>query len=140
MNSMMFPASSSPALQPPLILDERDHSRLRQLAEQALGSAPDVAQRLLDEVDRAEVLPPEAMPDGVVRIGSLVTYQDQASGSIRTIRLALPHEADVSTMRISVVSPIGAALIGLSTGQSIDWQVHEGDTRVLTVTRVHNDE
>lgn len=139
MNSMVSPASASPAsLQPPLVLDERDESRLRRLAEQALDTAPEVARRLLDEIDRAEVLPPEAMPEDVVRIGSMVTYQDRNSGSIRTIRLVLPHEADVSAMRISVVSPIGAALIGLSAGQSIGWQIREGTEQVLTVVRVMN--
>ena len=86
---MNTPAVSDPGqrLQPPLIIDSRDHSRLRQLAEDALDRAPDVAERLLEEIDRAEVLPPDAMPEDVVRIGSLVTYQDERSGSIRTIRL-----------------------------------------------------
>ncbi len=135
---MNTPAVSDPGqrLQPPLIIDSRDHSRLRQLAEDALDRAPDVAERLLEEIDRAEVLPPDAMPEDVVRIGSLVTYQDERSGSIRTIRLVLPHEADLSTLRISVISPIGAALIGLSVGQSMSWALHDGEPQTLTVTRV----
>lgn len=129
--------ASSP--QPPLIIDAKDYDRLRQLAEQASESAPDVAQRLLDEVDRAEVLATQDMPPDVVRIGSQVTYQDGNTGSIRTIRLVFPHEADVSAMRISVISPIGAALIGLSEGQSMHWQLRDGQDKVLTVSRVVND-
>lgn len=137
---MSSPHSAKPtSLQPPLIIDARDYDRLRQLAEQALDTAPDAAQRLLDEVDRAEVLPSQDMPGNVVQIGSLVTYQDGSTGSIRTIRLVFPHEADVSAMRISVISPIGAALIGLSEGQSMNWQLRDGQDKTLTVTRVLND-
>ncbi|HEY0974418.1 MAG TPA: nucleoside diphosphate kinase regulator [Solimonas sp.] len=124
---------------PPLVIDTRDYDRLRALAERALDTAPDVAQYLLDEVDRADVMPPELMPGSVVRIGSLVTYQDAASGSIRTVRLVLPPDADLAAMRVSVISPIGAALIGLREGQSIAWQLRDGLDRVLTVTRVLND-
>lgn len=125
--------------QPPLVIDAADYDRLRQLAEHALDTAPDVAQHLLDEIDRAEVLSTADMPGNVVRIGSLVTYQDGSTGSIRTIRLVFPHEADVSAMRISVISPIGAALIGLSEGQTMHWQLRDGQDKVLTVNRVVNE-
>lgn len=137
----MNSVSTAPAAtqQPPLVIDAADYDRLRQLAENALDTAPDVAQHLLDEIDRAEVLPTADMPGNVVRIGSLVTYQDGSTGSIRTIRLVFPHEADVSAMRISVISPIGAALIGLSEGQTMHWQLRDGQDKVLTVNRVVNE-
>lgn len=137
----MKSVSTAPGVtqQPPLVIDAAHHDRLRQLAEHALDTAPDVAQHLLDEIDRAEVLPSADMPGNVVRIGSLVTYQDGTTGSIRTIRLVFPHEADVSAMRISVISPIGAALIGLSEGQTMHWQLRDGQDKVLTVNKVVNE-
>lgn len=123
-------------LTPPLVIDAAYYERLRGFARLAMRDAPEVAQRLLDEVERAEVVPSDEMPSDVVTIGSLVTYQDTQSGSIRTVRLVLPAEAEPAAQRISVVSPIGAALIGLSVGQTIDWQLREGERRCLRVRAV----
>lgn len=129
------PAEAGP--QPPLLVDAAYYERLRGFARLAMREAPEVAQRLLDEVERADVVPSEQMPPDVVTIGSSVTYQDVDSGSIRAVRVVLPADADPGAQRVSVVSPIGAALIGLSVSQAIDWQV--GDSlhrlRVLDVRR-----
>lgn len=120
---------------PPLVVDAAYYERLRGFARLAMRDAPEVAQRLLDEVERADVVPSEQMPSGVVTVGSLVTYQDTETGSIRTVRVVLPAEADVAQQRVSVVSPLGSALIGLSVGQVIDWQIAERERhlRVLGV-------
>ncbi len=124
------------SLSPPLIIDAAVYDQLHAVARMALRSAPDVGERLLEEIERAEVLPTEQVPPSVVSIGRQVTYQDLESGSIRTLQLVLPADADPAALRISVISPIGAALIGLSVGQVMTWQLREGEQRKLTVLAV----
>lgn len=123
-------------LSPPLVIDAAMYERLRGVASAAMNSAPDVAEPLLEEIERAEIVASEAMPADVVSIGSIVTYRDIATGSTRTIELAWPGDADPKQQRFSVVSPIGAALIGLSIGQTMSWQLREGEARQLTVLNV----
>jgi regulator of nucleoside diphosphate kinase len=122
---------------PPLLIGDRSEAELRAIARAAMRRAPEVAGRLLDEVDRADVVDESAVPDDVVRIGSFVTYQDLPTGAIATIRLVPPHEADLRALRVSVVSDLGAALIGLRTGQQIEWDFGGGQLalRVLRAAR-----
>ena len=69
---------------------------------------------------------------------STVRFVDEAHGQERTVTLVYPHEADIEAGKISVLTPIGAALIGLSTGQTIEFQTPAGGWRSLTVTKVFN--
>lgn len=69
---------------------------------------------------------------------AVAPYQTLASGSINTIQLVPPHEADLKLLRVSVVSEIGAALIGLRTSQRIEWEFG-GLRHVLEVLRVSKD-
>jgi len=131
--------SSTTETLPPLVLTSSIIDRLRGVAHAAMRNAPEVAEQLLAEIERADVVSPEEMPATVVAIGNWVTYQDMTSGSIRTIQLVLPHEADTASQRISVVSPIGAALIGLSVGQVMAWHIHDQQVRQLTVLNVASD-
>lgn len=119
---------------PPLLIEERAAPMLRSFAQRALQQSPEVARRLLDEIDRADIV--DELPEGVVTLGAFVTYRDESTGSIQTLKLVPPHEADPSKMRVSVVSPVGAALIGLKQGQRIDCHVAPGRSMVLEVIRV----
>jgi regulator of nucleoside diphosphate kinase len=69
-------------------------------------------------------------------MGSEVEFRDNKTGEVRRVTLVYPDEADVSRGRISVLTPIGAALIGLSESQSIDFQPPSGGLRSLTVLKV----
>ena len=120
---------------PPLLIGDRSEAALRAIAHAAMRRAPEVAARLLDEVDRADVVDEAAVPDDVVRIGARVTYEDRATGAIATIRLVPPHEADLRALRVSVISDLGAALIGLRAGQQIEWDFG-GGRLALRVLRV----
>lgn len=120
---------------PPLVVGDRSESLLRSIANAAMSRAPEVASRLLEEIDRADVVEESQVPGDVVRIGSFVTYQIQQSGRINTIRIVPPHEADLQSSRISVVSDIGAALLGMRPGQEIEWEFG-GRRHVLEVLRV----
>lgn len=120
---------------PKIIVGEIDHERLTGLATTALERMPEVAEELLAEMDRAKVVAPSKVPADVVRMGSFVTF-DSDSAQHRRVQLVYPGEADIEQGRISVLTPIGAALIGLASGQSIAWTARDGKKHVLTVTAV----
>ncbi len=121
---------------PPVVLDARYVERLEGLATAALHRNPSVANRLLDEIERASVLPSAEMPGGVVNIGSRVAFREEGSGRVQQVVLVLPAEADIASGRVSVLTPIGAALIGLAAGASMTWETRDGETRRLTVLEV----
>lgn len=121
---------------PPLVIDAALADRLYDLAVAALERAPDAARRLMAEVERASLLPTDRMPADVVTIGSEVTFVDNRSCLERTVILDFPANADYSARRVSVLTPIGAALIGLRKGDSIDWDTRSGLSCRLTVIRV----
>ena len=73
---------------------------------------------------------------GAGALGSLVTFTDGGTGVARSVRLVLPAEADISQGRVSILSLVGAGLIGLRAGQSIEWPTQDGRLRRLTVTEV----
>ncbi len=120
---------------PSIAICESDHDRLNQLAERASAGNPDVAEMLFAELDRARVVPDGELPHSVVRMGSRLSYRTD-TGESRAVQLVFPAEADIDAGRISILTPIGAALIGLAPGQSIDWRTVDGRTQVLTVESV----
>ncbi|HWL79545.1 MAG TPA: nucleoside diphosphate kinase regulator [Roseomonas sp.] len=124
------------ALRPQLLMSAEDHARLMALAEAAARRSPLVADLLMEEVDRAEVVPSGRVPAGVVAVGSTVEFCDATTSATRRVQIVLPGAADIATGRISVLSLVGAGLIGLSEGQSIDWPTQDGRVRRLTVVRV----
>jgi regulator of nucleoside diphosphate kinase len=123
--------------EPPILLDAAYSERLEQLAATAMrGLGADLGDRLMREVARATVLPSGEMPPDVVNIGSTVSYRDETTGRTQTVTVVLPPDADIARQRVSVLTPIGAALIGLSTGASIGWETRDGSERRLTVLEV----
>ena len=126
--------TAAPPAEAPLLIDVNTYDRLQALATRS-GPLPEVTAELLQELERARLVPADQLPNDVVRVGSRVTYQDAASGAIRTIDLVWPAQAHVESMRISVLTPIGAALIGLRVGQHIRWRLG-GDDRKLVVLGV----
>jgi regulator of nucleoside diphosphate kinase len=131
-------ATATPIPQdPPIVLDAAWSDRLEDLAAVAirrgLGA---VGDRLMAEVARATVLPSAEMPADVVNIGSAVRYRDEMTGREQTVSLVLPQDVDIDRGRISVLTPVGAALIGLRAGAAIGWETREGVERRLTVLAV----
>lgn len=120
---------------PDIIISDADHARLSRLAEGLLGRLPEVAAELLAEVERAKVVAPDALPRNVVAMGSSVEFATD-DGQTRRVTLVYPGQADIAKDQISILTPIGAALIGLSEGQSITWKTRDGRTCALRVLRV----
>lgn len=122
---------------PPISLRMCDVDRLRNLAEAASEKYPQTCDFLAREIDRAEILSDARMLPGLVTMQSEVTFRDDISGQERSMTLVYPEAADVAAAKISVLTPIGAALIGLSVGQTIEFQTPGGGWRSLTVLKVN---
>jgi len=121
---------------PALIVSSTDAARLEALLESPRWRDLPAAQALQDELLRAEVRPVAEMPEHVVRMHSTVECEDEDTGKRYHLTLVYPHEADVATGRVSVLAPVGSALIGLSVGQHIDWDNPGGRTLHLRVIAV----
>ncbi len=120
---------SSDSLRSPedLIVSIDDYVRLRELvADHALA----------EELDFAIVVPSDRIPKNVVTMNSRLIYADESTGQTREVELVYPSEADPVAGRISVLAPVGCALLGLSAGQSIDWNLPSGQVHRLRVERI----
>jgi regulator of nucleoside diphosphate kinase len=110
--------------------------QLEQLQHVADLAASPVGDLLRQEVDRAIVLTHEDSPTTFVRLNSLVEYMDLLSGRTRRLALVVPQEADVDQGRVSVVTPVGAALLGLVPGLPFSWTAADGQPHALVVLKV----
>ncbi|MFA5493622.1 MAG: nucleoside diphosphate kinase regulator [Porticoccaceae bacterium] len=116
-----------------ITVTESDYRKLLSLIEAADSAAAD---NLDAELSRAEIVPDHLLPADTVAMGSTVTFRDRDNGAETTVTLVFPREANVDQMRISVLSPVGSALIGLRIGGAIDWPMPGGRQRRLEVVTV----
>lgn len=123
---------------PPIAISRRDSERLAQLAAAANKAFPATAEFLAREVDRAHVIEDFETLPGLVSMGSEVEFRDDISGQVRSAKLVYPEDVDTRGHTVSVLTPVGAALIGLCVSQSIEFQTPSGGWRSLTVLQVKN--
>ena len=123
---------------PPIVLSVDDYERLYGLAYVAMNRMPSLAAALTEELERARVLPKGSQPQHIVCMNSEVKFQNENSGRIQKVTLVYPEDADISEGKVSVLTPVGTALIGLRTGQSITWETPNGEVRQLTVLEVRD--
>ena len=121
---------------PPIIMTETDFDFLSNLTAARGGALSEVMTFLEQELARADIVPDDYLPDDAVRLHSRVTFRDMLTHHERTVTLVYPWEEDISEQRISILTPIGAALIGLRSGQRIAWSTWAGTCRSLEVLRV----
>ena len=122
-------------LNPEIVLGAADHRQLNVLAMAGLTHTPDQSDDLLYELERARVVEDGHVPDDIVRMGSSVHYRTD-SGQEPVVTLVYPVDADIAQGRISVLTPVGTALIGLRVGQSITWRDRAHKRHMLTVLAV----
>jgi regulator of nucleoside diphosphate kinase len=94
-------------------------------------------QRLLE---RAVVVSSDAVPPGLVTMNSQVAVRDETSGERRVLSIVYPTDADPASGRISVLEPIGTALLGAFPGQSIEYAAADGKRRLRVEDVVHQPE
>ena len=113
-----------------IVITDHDFQRLLPILEQS--DTP--ASELLDgELHRATIVEQRTVSPDVVTMNSEVVYEDFATGLRRTVRLVYPKDADASRGWVSVLAPIGSALLGLQVGQAIEWQLPSGRKEVFVV-------
>lgn len=121
---------------PPVHMIDREADALTDLAIGVEKRMPQVSELLLREIGRATIHKERHLPRDVVTMNSEVDFVDAASGAVRSVRLVYPSDADISTGRISILTPVGAGLIGLRTGSAILWPDRDGQERALTIRAV----
>ena len=120
-----------------LRITETDFERLEAVIDQfAGGRLAESCERLETEMAKAEVVPPRSVPSDVVTMNTKVRFVDEATGQSREVTLVYPHEADVEQGKVSVLAPVGSALIGLSVGQSIAWPMPGGKTKTFRIEEI----
>lgn len=121
---------------PAITMIDTEAETLTNLAMGAEDDLPEVCGMLLDEIGRARICDAAKIGANVVTMHATVEFSDTASGAKRTVQLVYPREADIAAGRISILTPIGAGLIGLHEGQSIIWPDRKGQERILQIDRV----
>jgi regulator of nucleoside diphosphate kinase len=118
---------------PPIYVTDADHGLLSGLVGSS-DDGPPGAALLRRELERAILVMPGEFPAAFVKLGSAVRYED--AGKARTVSVVLPQAADIDENRVSVFSPVGAALFGLTAGQVFALRGQDGRTRLLRVLAV----
>ncbi|PZQ23244.1 MAG: nucleoside diphosphate kinase regulator [Sphingopyxis macrogoltabida] len=128
--------SKKASKRPPIHMIDTEADALTDLAIGAERRMPQVSALLLREVSRATMHKARHVPRDVVTMMSEVDFIDEASGTLRSVQLVYPSDADIATGRISILTPVGAGLIGMRAGQSILWPDRDGQERTLTIKAV----
>ena len=121
---------------PPNVLAEAEADILADLANAARERSPLAAGLLLQEIERASTAGTGKVPRDVVRMMSRVDFVDEDSAERHSVELVYPKDADTDLHRISVLTPIGAALIGMRCGEAIEWVDLRGARRRLRIVEV----
>lgn len=126
---------------PTIIINDLDAERLDKLLEQPAHADNPIGDALNEELDRAEILTPQEMPADVVTMNSTVRFLDLITSEEHTRTLVYPASLKDSTEQLSVMAPIGAALLGLRVGDEISWALPNGvKTRVKVLEMVYQPE
>lgn len=99
----------------------------------------ETSELLEEELERAQIVPDGNVSGDVVKMNSLVSFLDESTNKEMTLKLVYPEDLSSSTEgKVSILAPIGAALIGLRVGQKIDWPLPNGRLKTLKVISVKN--
>lgn len=123
--------------QTPIIVTERDYERIDALLTGGVRDLPGI-QALRNELERAEVVLPDQIPPDVVTMNSRVRFENIATGKQTELTLVYPQDVDGNPDKVSILAPVGSALLGLSVGQTIEWQMSGGATLKLRVLEVRD--
>jgi len=120
-----------------IVVTEPDLKRLLSLVRRANDSGQDKEhlQDLEEELARATVVDADEVPGEVVTMHSEVHVEDVETGETRVYTLTFPHEADVTSGRISVLAPLGTALLGYRENDELEWRM-PGGVRRLRIRKV----
>jgi regulator of nucleoside diphosphate kinase len=113
-----------------ITLTEKDYSRLKNLLESQSNDT------LEEELERASIIKDDLLPVDLVTMNSRFVYRTENDGENHEMSIVFPHEADPAEHKISILAPLGMALLGLKVGQSINWKFPDGKTKTLTIVEI----
>ncbi|MFV0453925.1 MAG: nucleoside diphosphate kinase regulator [Pseudomonas sp.] len=119
---------------PPIIITQQDLQRLERLLD-SLDEYGPAAEALEQELSRAKVVARQELPAGVVSMNSRVHCREEGSGKDYHLTLVFPQDAGKEGT-VSVLAPVGTALLGMTVGQHIDWPTPGGKVLKLTLLEV----
>lgn len=125
----------------PVLLSRQDHSTiLYHLRNQSVHNAADrqSANALQQELKRAQLLDENQLPPGMVRLGSQLKVRDISTNTLLDLIIVTPGEANWKEKKISVLSPLGAALIGFCAGVTVNWMMPAGE-KLYLIEEVNNE-
>jgi len=122
--------------EPQIILSSQDLDRLERLLDSVPPHHAPGLDALRRELDRAEVVEPDAIPPDVITMNSTARFVDTLSGREFELTLVYPGDTHMTHGTVSVLAPVGSALLGLSVGQSIEWPLPGGRKMTLRVLEV----
>ena len=121
-----------------IVLTATDERRLAQLLQAKANELERNTLELLEgELQRATIVDSSQIPADVVTMNSVVSFEDLETGQRSEVTLVYPSASSGTEGRVSILAPIGSALLGLSVGDSIEWPVPGGRSRRLRVTAVY---
>ncbi|MCX5834436.1 MAG: nucleoside diphosphate kinase regulator [Deltaproteobacteria bacterium] len=124
-------------MKPPITISSTDLDRIESVLDSSSSKRLPALDQLREELDRAKIVEPENMPPGVITMNSSARCVDEKSNKEYHFTLVYPSDANVDQNRVSILSPMGSAMLGLAEGQSIEWELPGGrqlKLRVLEVT------
>ena len=121
---------------PPITISSLDAVRLEKMLD-SLGNNqfPD-KESLQDELDRANIVEPQQIPPDVVTMNSTVTFKVESSDREFSLTLVYPNDASDNTSKISILAPVGSALLGLREGDEMSWPKPGGGLLVVRILKV----
>jgi regulator of nucleoside diphosphate kinase len=128
----------------PIVITEQDLAHLRKLIELARqpgsGAALATLEELEAELARAQVVPSDDIPHDVITMNSTACLLDLDTGEEEVYTLVFPQQADIAAQKISVLAPIGTAMLGYRVGDSFDWRVPDGLRRLQVKAVIYQPE
>ena len=122
---------------PALCITAEDMARLRTIVERALeGSRAAAAEQLELELDRARVVPQGQIPHDIVTMRSRILFEDLETGRRREATLVYPEEASMDQSKVSILAPVGLAVLGLKVGDTIQWPLPHARLARLRILEV----
>ena len=124
--------------QSPIYITQADAKKLRDLiweAEHSSYRGSAYLQKLIGELERANIVAPQDVPGDVITMNSTATLLDTQTGERMDFTLVYPNQADVRQGKISVLAPVGTAMLGYRVGDIFEWDT-PGGQRVLRVEKI----
>lgn len=117
-----------------ILMTERDYLRIKHILS---FKNSDEFENLEVELDRAKIIDDSELPQGLVRMNTKFKFEVIQEEKMMTITIVYPEDSNFAEGKISVLAPLGSALIGLQVGQEINWRFPDGKVKRLKILEVY---